>query len=696
MSMSYIPSKKTQSKTKENKSHSNTLECLKECSNFNLLITSHQKNCKDYSYFFFLLSANKNNIFLINNISSQEIINNIYEFSINNNKNFLNLYNFESLFIRFNNNIDQITKETIKFPLDSEKLNLNFIDFSKNIDYYRNSQGLNLLIKYDLSDKNDQIILDKKIIYNLLSFKINAKIHENNSLLDKDILLLLEVKKILKSIQVKLEYLQKQENRDLYNNIELFFIPLLEYPNIGMIISVNPEFSQFNIGNIKTNFNSIVKYKFIIKSILIAINISSLLKGINLSSNNSIIKQIENNREIFNENINEEDTAASSINSPKISYHKFYGSLDYNNNDLYLPLKNNSFPNYNSKLNNNLNINNNEIYNNNFLLYKFKNKFKNQYFKSYNSDKGIKNINFNINDKNIYYNNENEENEYIYEQSYFNINKIIINSDNIFPKTLFNRYQEKSNSTCNFKILIEFLKIKIKNPLSELTVSDFFSAFSKISALSLRIPFFNKDGNIVNSTLTPYLYEIKLLIKNPKFIKRILKKLKLNTIVQEKSNASKESLKVEDNNIYKDYEGFEIGILDNKTLLSISYKENKPYYLADSLSDKLEHLMSLFKSLKKVNIDKNVLINKSYIGIGWNIINSINMLSSSFISYNLFNGNFIGILSSIKETEQNFWLNSIEEINNRPKVINYDYLISENYSKVNYFINDDNYKNIKI
>ena len=72
------------------------------------------------------------------------------------------------------------------------------------------------------------------------------------------------------------------------------------------------------------------------------------------------------------------------------------------------------------------------------------------------------------------------------------------------------------------------------------------------------------------------------------------------------------------------------------------------------------------------------------------------MLSSSFISYNLFNGNFIGILSSIKETEQNFWLNSIEEINNRPKVINYDYLISENYSKVNYFINDDNYKNIKI
>ena len=117
--MSHIQAKKTKSKITENKSHSNTLECLKECSNYNLLITSHQKNCKDYSYFSKVLSANKNNIFLINNISSQEIINNIYEFSINNNKNFLNLYNFESLFIKFNNNIEQITKEIIKFPLDS-------------------------------------------------------------------------------------------------------------------------------------------------------------------------------------------------------------------------------------------------------------------------------------------------------------------------------------------------------------------------------------------------------------------------------------------------------------------------------------------------------------------------------------------------------------------------------------------------
>lgn len=680
------------SNEKDNKSHSNTLKCIKECSIFNLLITSHQKNCKDDSYFSKVLPANKNNIFFVNNISSQEIINNIDEYSINNNKNFL-LYNFESIFKQYNNNIEQITKEIIKFPLDSEKLNLNFIDFSRNIDYYKNAQGLNLLIKYDLRDKNDQIILDKKIIYNLLSFKINAKIHESSSLLDKDLFLLLDVKKLLKSIQVKFEYLKKQEIKDLNNNIELFFIPLLEYPNIGLIISVNPESSSFNIDKMKTNFNSIVKYKFIIKSILIAINISSILKGINISTNNSIIKQIENNRETFNENINEEATTASSINSPKFSYNKLYGSLDYNY-DLNLPLNNNYIVyNNNPKNNNKLNINNNESYINNFLLYKYKNIFKNQYLNSYNSDKRIKNIN--INDNNLYYNNEDEENKYIYDKNYFNVNKIIINSDNIFPKTLFNRYQDKTNSTCNFKILIEFLQIKIKKPISDLTLLNFFSSFYKISTLSLKIPFFNKDGNIVNCTLTPYLNEIKLLIKSPKFIKRILKKLKLNEIIPEKSKTLNESLKVEDNNIYKDYEGFEIGILENKTLVSITYKENKPYYLVDSLYDKLEHLMSLFKSLKKININKSILINKSYIGIGWNIINTINILSSSFISYHLFNGNFLGILSNIKEIEKSFWLNSIEEIKNKQQNINYDYLIDENYIKINNFING-NYNNIKI
>ena len=104
--------------------------------------------------------------------------------------------------------------------------------------------------------------------------------------------------------------------------------------------------------------------------------------------------------------------------------------------------------------------------------------------------------------------------------------------------------------------------------------------------------------------------------------------------------------------------------------------------MADSLSDKLDHLLSLFKSLKKLNINKNILINKSYISIGWHFINSINTLSSSFISYYLFNSNFLGFLSDIKESENNFWLNSVEEFDGKRTKVNYNYLLEENYKDI--------------
>ena len=99
--------------------------------------------------------------------------------------------------------------------------------------------------------------------------------------------------------------------------------------------------------------------------------------------------------------------------------------------------------------------------------------------------------------------------------------------------------------------------------------------------------------------------------------------------------------------------------------------------------------MNLFKSLKKININKNVLINNSYISIGWNSINTINLFTSSFYSYYLFNGNFIGIILNLKESQKNFWINSVEEIKNNQQVINYDYLIIENVRKVNDFINNN-------
>jgi hypothetical protein len=229
--------------------------------------------------------------------------------------------------------------------------------------------------------------------------------------------------------------------------------------------------------------------------------------------------------------------------------------------------------------------------------------------------------------------------------------------------------------------------MKMKKSLSDLTIYDFFYSFYKVSSLSLKIPFFKNDGKLIQSTLTPSLNELTLYINNSTLIKKLEKKFKIspkNSVSSPLSRSSDEEI------ITKQIDEFLVSILENKSLVKISFKEHKPYYLTDSLYDKLEKLINNLKYIKKINIDKNVLLEKSYISIQWNIINGNNNLTSSFISYHLFNGNMLGVLSDIKEKETNFWLNSIEEINNKRIKVDYNYLPKENYCKIYDFINNNN------
>ena len=547
-----------EAKKNDKQLHSRTIECLKQCSNYNLQITSLRKNFNDYSYFSKAIYTNKNNIFLINNISSSQIINKISEDSINNNKNFLISYNYESAFNKENKEIEQaIKEEKISFPIKSEKINTNFVNHSKDDDKYRN-RGINLLIRYDLNEK-DHIVLDKNILSNLLSFKMNAKIHETHSFFDKDIFILLDVKKLIKAIILKIEYLQNNLIKSA-ENIELIFVPLLEYQNMGVIISWNQDLPRIGIDKMKTNFNAIVKQKFVLKSIFISLNISSIFKRIDLKFNNSKTRQKENDNELINDNYYDENTSASSSHSPKISYIKFNHNLENYNYNKMAPINPKIFfaNNYNPNIknNNNLSVNNNEIYNN-FFACNFENK-KCQYMKQ------TINNNMKINSLDC---NNNRQNNYIDCQKYYDNCSILINSNDIFSKTLFNRYQDKTNSTCNLKILKEFLKIKMKKPFTELTLFDFFSSFSKISSMSLKIPFFNTNGNVIKTNLTPYLKEIKIFIENPKFIKKVEKKLKLKKVFPENINDSaKDSLILDYNNKYMEYEGFDIGFLEKKKI----------------------------------------------------------------------------------------------------------------------------------
>ena len=688
---------KKQSNVYKKRNHITNLKCLKECSNYNLSISCNQRNETNYSFFSKILHSYQNNIFIFNNLYPSEIISSISEKTTINKEN--NLISCISKIIDDNldNKIEQtLENEKIQLPLESEKLNLNYM----NAENYVNHKGLNLLLKFDLYEDKRPIVFDKNILYNILSYKINAKLHEGQNLFDNDIFFLVDIKKVIKSIQIRLENLKKNENKNI-GRINEIFVPLLEYENIGFIISPNYKSYPLDLRSIKTNFNSIVKHRFVLKSILISFNIPALNKNSSLildsekisNLSDLTLKKSDNGKEKYNDYITDENTSQSSnhnSNSPKIFENidkQLNESMDFQymnkslNNSFILSNVNLSINNINndenSYINNSFiidNNNNNNQYNNNFFSIKTKRKFDLK-----------KNIQYNYSNYSLF-NINNIKNKYSSYHTNYNINTIIFNSNDIFSKTLFNRYQEKSNSTCNLKILMEFLKMKMKKSLSDLTIFDFFYSFYEVSSLSLKIPFFKNDGKLIQSTLTPSLNELNLNINNSTLVKKLEKKFKIapkNSVSPPISKSNDEEI------ITKQIDDFAISILKNKSLVKISFKENKPYYLTDSLYDKLEKLINNLKYIKKINIDKNVLLEKSYISIQWNIINGSNNLSSSFISYYLFNGNMLGVLSDIKEKETNFWLNSIEEINNKRIKVDYNYLPKENYFKIYDFINNN-------
>jgi hypothetical protein len=198
--------------------------------------------------------------------------------------------------------------------------------------------------------------------------------------------------------------------------------------------------------------------------------------------------------------------------------------------------------------------------------------------------------------------------------------------------------------------------------------------------MGIRIPFFKTSGGIIEKTLTPSLKEIKLLIKDSKLIKKIRKKYSQKILT---SNLTGEK-------IILNIEGFDINISEKESLVKISYNEERPYYLTESLNDKLEQLMNITKYIKKINIEKNVVINKSYFSIKWNFINGNDIFSSSFISYYLFNSNLLGIFSDIKEKEYSFFLNSIDDRTGKKFDIDYRIIIYENNNNILDFINSNN------
>ena len=634
--------------------YENELSFIK-AKHFKLIITNQAlQKINNFNYFSKFVLEGENNKYIFNNISSKEIIQNLEEKSIKNDIKNLTSYDYNNIFEE--SNLKSKAGEMEEYNINREMIKLNII----YPDKFSSKKGKNILIKFDIKPNEIPFILEKSNINITFTCSIDINSNGQNNIYKNDIYFPLEIKKIVKNIQVRLEDLKQKGIKNLNDEI---FIQTFR-PNMGIIISQNPNNIKLNLETMKTNFNSIVKQKFRIKSILISFNLSlSLDKEIQKSDKSQI--NIINDSEKISDSVNDEITScgSSNYNSPKISGSE-KDSQDNNKNSCNF----NKFNSYNSIENNNFSDDLNFMRNN---------------FRKINSC----NLNYMFNLPNNFTNvpfksRQKKKSYYIrnYNNSKFNENITFLNSSDIFSKTLFNRYLDKSNSTCNFKILIEFLKIKLNQPISELSLSNFFNSFSKISLMSLKIPFFKTNGGTIQKTLTPSLKEIKLVIKDSKLIEKIRKKFsdKLSPI---------NSLGEE---ILFDINGFDIFIIEKHSFVKIFYKEEKPYYLRESLNDKLEQLMDISKYIKKINIENNVIINKSYLNIEWNFINGNNIFSSSFISCYLFNSNLLGILSDINEKEFNFWVNSIEERMDHVCNIDYSRIVYENNNNVSRYINSIN------
>ena len=629
-----------------------------EDSQFKLLINKQSKNDNNgILYSNYILTGDKS-LYILKDTSQNDVFQIIANKTIEKDIKNLLSYDYKDIF----NELSLENKTDVKneYSVDYKILKSNLIFPEK----YSTNKGTILLLKFDLNEKEDNFILDKNIIYNTLYCFLDKDKEGENDIFKNDISFLLEIKKIVKSIQVRLEDLKEKGNKNLNEEI---FVKILS-SNIGIIISQNPNNPKLNLETMKMNFNSIVKQKFILKSILVSFNISLTIDNEMVNAEKNLL--INNSDNLEKKSDSSKDNITGCGSSYNYNSSKKSGSekdLQDNNNKQY-PFRKMST----------LTVSGNYDFMSESDYIKDNFEKKSSIDLSYYSQKISKRL------RGSFLGSKSRTKSYQrdkYKDFTYLLNKTFVSTKDTFSNILFNKYQDKYNSTCNLKILIEFLKIKLNRSFEELTLSKFFNCFNRISSLSLKIPFFKTDGRIIEKTLTPTLKELKLIIKSSKLIK----KLKENNI-EKISNSSTSSEK----EISFTFDGFGINILENESKIKITYDEKKPYYLNDSLNDKLEQLMNISKYIRKINIKKSVDINKSYMSVEWNFINGNNIFTSSFTSYYLFNGDLLGVLSEIKENEFCFFLNSIVENINNKNFIDYSTIIYENYNNITNFINNSN------
>ncbi len=557
--------------------HKYCINCLFKCSNYKLNLTISQKK-KNIGYHF-----PSNDIFFFRNISSESILKLLEEKESTESYN-ISYKNIIQNINNNNNNSENILLEKLNFPIENLNKITDEISIWEDFSFTLKSGNENtncLLIEFNLDNCNEQNKYFKEINKNFLKNEINCIlngiVHERE-ILKKDICFSIDPKKLVKSIELRIEN-YKKEKRNLSGIRNLFFAKIFKQKNLGFVFGTNNKEDLLNIENLQTNFNSIVSKQFYLVKLFVAINVPNSIpnkidekekektnystdyssKGIQNLSNFSdeIPNYYDSNSsfyDTFNDNIS--DTCSFKSYYPNnVSYSQFFSNNQllynhFNNNQFtYNEYKNNNFFNNNLKNNKCEGFGNNNLYNNNgninYLTSNDNNMFNNNKINYFtNPYYGINNLNmfqngltFNNNLFN-YYNAKNKKvSNYNTQTKLMMTNSkikkikndfpdnlhyepIIIDSknrNNLFEIFIFKKYKTRSFSVSNFLIFKKIMKLLFSHigfSMTNLTFHNFAKIFQKLSLFGIKIPLINNNGKYISTAYSPSLSSITLYIKH--------------------------------------------------------------------------------------------------------------------------------------------------------------------------------------
>ena len=645
---------RSKNNSKHKNIHKNTIKCLINCTLFKLNVTLNQgKTVVGYlfnnnylTYFFPNLSTHH----LLSLLKLKEENEN---FNINNKCNLKNLS--ESL---MNDSNEKILSHEINFPIENFKHEKNQISIWDNpslfLSYNENNTSC-ILIDIDLNNSKEKNKyfkeINNKFVDREILFYLNGIVHQKD-LLKNDISFTIDKKKIIKSIQIRIENYKNSYLKQVKNKNELnfkfrstFFTPLVNLKNIGILFCTNNKKELTNLSNLQTNIGSIISKKFILLKLFIGINIPNYIGNLSLNS---------------------EETVSTSNQTNSSKGIKTFSSDNDNIN----------FIQFNTPLNKSISIrphslvknNNSYICNSDFC--KEKNPLIGSYENSFNKSNKNKFIRrgyspINLNNNNIrrsYFPKKFLfKNEYILDKLELNLyskNKqkkiILIDNEDKFANELYKKYKNKSGFITNFLIFKNLITINNNNSKDnylEITIGQFFNNFINISSFGLTIPILNEYGKFSKVIYSPSLSSLVLYIKNNELYEIINKKINENINL---TNPSFKNINNDINNSISNNELFidniKISLLNQ--VVKLEYNEIKPPFLRKTLNEKIEIILNKFPKLNLINL-YDIDLNKSYFCILWNPFNSYEN-QTSFLTYYLFNSSLVGILT-IKMNEY-IWL----------------------------------------